>query len=120
MRHKTTTDGHSADISPSDHTDYEALAIWAETAEISTQARILKASGKEAGMALLEAAIGSSAEVRRAVGKPSLSEKGPSPSRSVRLSAEMDALLLDFAKRSQMKPSEIIRRALGEYLDKAS
>lgn len=71
-------------------------------------------------MALLEAAMGSPAAVRRAVGKPSLSEKGSSPSRSVRLPADMDAQLVALAQRSQLKPSEVIRRALGEYLSKAS
>ena len=105
---------------PADSTDYEALASWAETAEISAHARITKSSGPGAGMELLAAAMGSQAAVRRAVGKPSMSEKGASPSRSVRLPADMDAELVAVALRAHIKPSEVIRRALGEYLAKVS
>jgi hypothetical protein len=120
MSTKKATGGRADITAPNKPTDYEALSTWAETAEVSPNARITKASGQEAGMALLEAAMGSPAAVRRAVGKPSLSDKGSSPSRSVRLPADMDAQLVALAQHVHMKPSEVIRRALGEYLAKAS
>lgn len=119
MSTKKASGGHTDMTASNQPTDYEALATWAETAEVSPNARFTKASGPEAGMALLEAAMGSPAAARRAVGKPSLSEKGSSPSRSVRLPADMDAQLVTFAQHAQMKPSEVIRRALSEYLAKA-
>ncbi len=71
-------------------------------------------------MKLLSAALGSDSAVRRAVGKPSLSGGGQSPARSVRLPQEMDARLIEIAKQRNVKPSEIIRRALDEYLVRAS
>lgn len=120
MSTKKNSGGHNDTTPPSKPTDYDALAVWAETADISSDALISKASAPGAGMTLLAAAMGSAAEVKRAVGKPSLSDKGPSPSRSVRLPAEMDAQLVAFARNVDEKPSEIIRRALSEYLAKAS
>lgn len=120
MNTKKATGGHNTGAASTGADVYDELATWAENAEISASATITKAAGPGAGMALLEAAMGSQAAVRRAVGKPSLSEKGSSPSRSVRLPADMDAQLLAVASKAHTKPSEIIRRALGEYLAKAS
>ncbi|MGF4043859.1 ribbon-helix-helix protein, CopG family [Paenarthrobacter nitroguajacolicus] len=99
---------------------YADLAEWAETADIGPDAHITKAKGPEAGHSILEAALGSAAAVRRAVGKPSLSAKGTSPSRSIRLPEEMDAQLLARAAAEHRKPSAIMRDALAEYLAKAS
>lgn len=96
------------------------LAEWAETADLSPDARITKAEGPEAGRSILEAALGSPEAVRRAVGKPSLGGKGTSPSRSLRLPVEMDAQLVARAAAEHRKPSEIMRDALAEYLAKAS
>lgn len=100
--------------------DYAELAEWAETADIGPDARISKAEGPGAGLSILEAALGSPEAVKRAVGKPSLSAKGTSPSRSLRLSAEMDAQLLARAAAEHRKPSAIMRDALAQYLAKAS
>ncbi|KRE74461.1 ribbon-helix-helix protein, CopG family [Arthrobacter sp. Soil762] len=99
---------------------YAELATWAETADIGPEARISKADGPEAGRSLLEAALGSPEAVRRAVGKPSLSAKGTSPSRSLRLPEDMDAKLVEQAQKEHRNPSAIIRDALAEYLAKAS
>jgi hypothetical protein len=96
------------------------LAEWAETTDIGPDARITKAVGPGAGQSILEAALGSAEAVKRAVGKPSLSNKGTSPSRSLRLSAEMDAQLVARAAAEHRKPSAIMRDALAEYLAKAS
>ncbi|QHK20103.1 ribbon-helix-helix protein, CopG family [Pseudarthrobacter psychrotolerans] len=97
-----------------------ALATWAETADIGPDASINKADGPEAGRSLLEAALGSPEAIRRAVGKPSLSAKGTSPSRSLRLPVDMDARLVEQAQKEHRNPSAIIRDALAEYLAKAS
>ncbi|BCW64773.1 ribbon-helix-helix protein, CopG family [Paenarthrobacter sp. MSM-2-10-13] len=99
---------------------YAGLADWAEIADIGPDAHITKASGPEAGRSILEAALGSAEAVRRAVGKPSLSARGTSPSRSLRLPEEMDAQLVARAAAEQRKPSAIMRDALAEYLAKAS
>lgn len=71
-------------------------------------------------MALLEAALGSPEAVPRAVGKPSLSHRGTSPTRSIRLPRELDAELIARSEVEGRKPSEIVRDALQEYLAKAS
>ncbi|WP_458108356.1 ribbon-helix-helix domain-containing protein [Arthrobacter sp. R3-55] len=99
---------------------YTDLAEWAETADIGNDARITKAEAPGAGQSILEAALGSAEAVKRAVGKPSLSAKGTSPSRSLRLSQEMDDQLLARAAVEHRKPSAIMRDALAEYLAKAS
>lgn len=99
---------------------YRELAVWAETSDIGPDARITKADGPGAGQALLEAALGSADAVKRAVGKPSLSAKGTSPSRSLRLPEDMDAQLVARAAAEHRKPSAIIRDALAQYLSPAS
>ncbi|HAG59083.1 MAG TPA: hypothetical protein DIT15_07825 [Arthrobacter bacterium] len=110
----------SRQLNAEEEARYQEFAAWAETADIGPDARITKAAEPEAGRSLLEAALGSPEEVRRAVGKPSLSAKGTSPSRSLRLPADMDAQLVEQAKKEHRKPSAIIRDALVEYLTKAS
>lgn len=115
---KKAKGGHGLDAE--EQARYAELATWAETADIGPEARITKAQGPEAGRALLEAALGSPEAVRRAVGKPSLSAKGTSPSRSLRLPEDMDAQLVAQAEREHRKPSAILRDALAEYLAKAS
>ena len=99
---------------------YAELAEWAETADPGNDARITKAEGPGAGQSILEAALGSAEAVKRAVGKPSLSAKGTSPSRSLRLSREMDDQLLARAEAEHRRPSAIMRDALAEYLARAS
>ncbi|QYF90450.1 MULTISPECIES: ribbon-helix-helix protein, CopG family [Arthrobacter] len=108
------------DLSLEEQARFHALGEWAETADIGPDARISKASGPGAGRALLEAALGSPEAVKRAVGKPSLSSKGTSPSRTIRLPKDMDAQLLARSEMEHRKPSEILREALAQYLAKAS
>lgn len=115
---KKVEDGQ--ELSDAEQARYTELAAWAETAEVGPEAIITKAQGPEAGRALLESALGSPGAVTRAVGKPSLSAKGTSPSRSLRLPEEMDAQLVARAKLEHRKPSAILRDALAEYLAKAS
>jgi hypothetical protein len=98
---------------------YRELASWAETADIGPDAVITKAEGPGAGQALLESVLGSKEAVTRAVGKPSLSTTGVSPSRTLRLPREMDAQLVARAAAEHRKPSAIMRDALAEYLTKA-
>lgn len=53
------------------------------------------------------------------MGRPSGGERrGISPSRTVRLPAELDGRLVAYADHEQVKPSEILRRALDEYLSR--
>lgn len=115
---KKATGGQGIDAA--EQARYAELAAWAETADIGPDARITKAQGPGAGRALLEAALGSPEAVRRAVGKPSLSTRGTSPSRSLRLPEEMDAQLVARAQMEHRKPSAILRDALAQYLAKAS
>lgn len=44
--------------------------------------------------------------------------RGPSKPRSVRLSAEMDGRLLALAAEEGVEPSEMLRRALVEYVER--
>lgn len=108
------------DLTPEEQARFRALGEWAQTADIGPDARITKASGPGAGRALLETALGSPEAVKRAVGKPSLSSGGTSPSRTVRLPKDMDAQLLVRSEIEHRKPSEILREALAQYLAKAS
>lgn len=108
------------DLSPEEQAHFRALGEWAETADIGPDARFTKASGQGAGRALLEAALGSPEAVKRAVGKPSLSSSGTSPSRTIRLPKDMDAQLVARSEIEHRKPSEILREALAQYLAKAS
>lgn len=98
---------------------YLELATWAENTDIAPNARITKTDGPGAGQSLLEAALSSADAVKRAVGKPSLSGKGSSPSRTIRLSADMDAQLIARAAHEQRKPSAVLRDALAQYLSNA-
>lgn len=120
MNKQKATGGRNEELTPEEQVKYHALAEWAETSDIGPNARITKASGPEAGRALLEAALGSPEAVTRAVGKPSLSGKGTSPSRTVRLPEDMDARLLEQSARENRKPSAILRDALAQYLAHAS
>ncbi|NMR28193.1 ribbon-helix-helix protein, CopG family [Crystallibacter degradans] len=120
MSTKKAMESNEAELSPQEQEHYEELAAWAETADIAPNARITKAEGPEAGRSLLEAALGSPEAVRRAVGKPSLSKEGISPTRSIRLPKELDAQLVARSESEHRKPSEIVRDALREYLGRAS
>ncbi|MBS9534123.1 ribbon-helix-helix protein, CopG family [Mycobacterium sp. M1] len=44
------------------------------------------------------------------------SRRGASPTRTVRLAAELDARLAEYAEHTHLSPSEIMRRALDDYL----
>lgn len=114
---KKATGGRALDAG--EQARYRELAAWAETADIGPDAVITKAEGPGAGQALLEAALGSKEAVTRAVGKPSLSAKGTSPSRTLRLPKDMDAQLVARAAAEHRKPSAVLRDALAEYLTKA-
>ena len=120
MSSRKAAGGHNEELTAEEQARYHALAEWAETADIGPDARITKASGPDAGRALLEAALGSAEAVKRAVGKPSLSQGGTSPSRTVRLPKDMDAQLLEQSERENRKPSAILRDALAQYLAQAS
>lgn len=120
MTEKKAKGGQIKELSAQEQARYHELAEWAETADIAPGARITRSAGPGAGRALLEAALGSPEALKRAVGKPSLSNKGTSPSRSLRLPKDMDAQLVARAVAEHRKPSEILRSALAEYLAKAS
>ena len=42
--------------------------------------------------------------------------RGTSPTRTVRLAAELDTRLAEYAAHNHISPSEIMRRALDDYL----
>ncbi len=100
----------------------DVLSDWAESADftIATSATITKSGRSGAGHAILETAMGSSAAVDRAIGRPSLGRTGTSPSRTLRLPRELDEALVARAAAEHRKPSEIVREALSSYLGKAS
>lgn len=51
------------------------------------------------------------------MGRPSGSaRRGASPTRTVRLAAELDNRLVEYAEHTRVSPSEIMRRALDDYL----
>ena len=55
-------------------------------------------------------------EAARGRGRPSLSGKGTSPTRQVRLPEELDAALLARAKAEGRRPSDVMRTAVTQYL----
>lgn len=52
----------------------------------------------------------------RGRGRPSLSGDGQSPTRQVRLPAQLDAALVERAKAEGQRPSDVLRAALTAYL----
>ncbi|HZK35611.1 MAG TPA: hypothetical protein VFC57_01485 [Aeromicrobium sp.] len=100
----------------------QELSEWAEGLDgIPEDAVVIRGKGHHPGRGLLEAALGSSKAVDRAMGRPSLDGgTGKSPVRQVRLPHGLDALLVERAEAEQLKPSEIVREALYAYLTKAS
>lgn len=52
------------------------------------------------------------------MGRPAAgsARRGPSPTRTVRLATDLDGRLAAYAEREHVKPSEIVRRALDDYL----
>lgn len=117
---KASTTGESATANANATADQ--LSDWAESEDftIAPTAVITKSTRSGAGQALLEAALGSSAAVDRALGRPSLGGAGTSPSRTLRLPRELDEALIARAAAEHRKPSEIVREALSNYLGKAS
>lgn len=57
--------------------------------------------------------VGASLQMGRPAGGQ---RRGVSPTRTVRLSAELDIRLEKYATASHTSPSEVLRRALDEYL----
>ncbi|AIY03595.1 hypothetical protein ART_3996 [Arthrobacter sp. PAMC 25486] len=109
------------ELTESAQADAIRLAEWAESDfSMAPESVITHSPSPGAGQSLLEAALGSSAAVKRAVGKPSLSKSGTSPSRSIRLPKELDAQLVALSARENRKPSDVVRAALVEYLAKVS
>lgn len=44
------------------------------------------------------------------------SRRGASPTRTVRLAADLDNRLVEYAEHAHVSPSEVMRRALDDYL----
>ena len=103
-----------------DMPNHEELSEWAESLEtLPPSAKVTKSNGDGAGRAMLEAALGSAEAVDRAIGRPSLSEHGVSPSRTLRFPSDLDAALVSQAQAEHRKPSELIREAVIQYLPHA-
>lgn len=97
--------------------------VGAPDFDLAPGARVHRSTGPGAGRALLSDALGSEAAVDRALGRPALDGsvgQGPSPKRQVRLTRELDELLIARAASERRRPSDIMREALVEYLHKAS
>ncbi|MGV9795188.1 ribbon-helix-helix protein, CopG family [Gordonia sp. NPDC003422] len=52
------------------------------------------------------------------MGRPAVGERRDTTSRTVRLPAALDARLADYAEDARTTPSEVLRRAVDEYLSK--
>lgn len=89
---------------------YQDLSDWAENLnsdDLATTTVHTSGEGAALGRAMLEAALGRSDAVDRALGgRPSLSKAGTSPSRTVRLPREL-------ARVEGCKPSAVVRDAVG-------
>lgn len=101
------------------------LSEWAESDAglIPEGAPIIHSTEDGAGRELLEAVLGSADAVDRFIGRPTLDgtvATGKSPTRTLRLPRELDALLTERATAEHRKPSEVMREALALYLRKAS
>lgn len=66
--------------------------------------------------AFLAALIPSEEVARVRAGRPSLSGRGKSPARQVRLPAQLDAALVERAHAEGRRPSDVLREALTAYL----
>ncbi|WEV66101.1 ribbon-helix-helix protein, CopG family [Bifidobacterium sp. ESL0764] len=94
--------------------DIDQLTSWAESDGPVDSGKVV-AVGSDA------AAKGT--EFLRQVGKPNLGQAhargvGRSPKRQFRLSSELDEALTGYARSTQSSASEIIRRALADYLSR--
>lgn len=101
--------------------DQEALSRWAESDSMPEAIRGAKFVGegneetRAAARAMLEAAAG---------GRPNVGSdnagSGDSPRRQVRLTQAMSDRLDAYARKSGQNPSEIMRTAIGAYLDQVA
>ncbi|MFD4368668.1 ribbon-helix-helix protein, CopG family [Rhodococcus sp. NPDC058521] len=98
------------------NTDYDELSQWAErdmTLPMESDAAERGDDAAAAGRALLE---------RVGVGRPSLARdagiSGASPKRQVRLPRPLSNKLDELAERQDRKPSELMREAVEEYVQK--
>lgn len=112
-------------LSKDDQARATRLSEWAESdaSFIPEDAPIIHSTEDGAGRELLEAALGSLDAVDRFIGRPTLDgtvATGKSPTRTLRLSRDLDALLTERATAEHRKPSEVMREALALYLRKAS
>ncbi len=111
-------------ITAAEQAEAATLSEWAENLEtLPESATVQIGHGIEPGRAILEAALGSSKALDRALGRPSLNGQagtGKSPVRHVRIPRDLDALLIQRAAAEERKPSEVVREALASYLKKAS
>ncbi|TQL53967.1 hypothetical protein FB464_1490 [Subtercola boreus] len=100
------------------------VAVRTESLDsIAADAVDVRGNGRDSGRALLEAALGSTEAVDRALGRPNLrgvSGSGKSPVRQVRLPVGLDQALVQRADLEHRKLSEIVREALAAYPGKAS
>lgn len=111
-----------SDMNKNEQKRFSELSKWAESdavVEGMADATVTRGDGDVPGRSLLAAALGSEAEVDRALGRPTLSQgrpSGESPVRHVRLPLELDEALRARAAADKAKPSEIVRAALAAYL----
>ncbi|MGW6132352.1 ribbon-helix-helix protein, CopG family [Cellulomonas sp. NPDC055163] len=99
-----------------------ALGAWtaSDDFDLPDGAVVHAPAGPEAGRAFLEQFVsaGELDKVSRA-GRPSLSGKGTSPKRQVRLPADLDAQLVRLAKDKGRTPSDVMREAVETYIQSA-
>lgn len=106
----------------------DSLSAWVESDEfdIPDTAEVRENDHRdEAGRPLLETVMGKEA-LDQAIGRggrPGLdgtAGNGPSPKRQVRLTRDLDARLNEFLSVEHRDRSDVMREALGEYLERHS
>jgi hypothetical protein len=120
----STNDEAGTPINAADQERARLASDWIESDDFHIPAHATVTEGPAAaaeGRAVLEAALGGSEALERAIsgGRPSLSGKkrsGPSPKRQVRLPIELDTALTNRARAEAKTPSELIRVAVAAYL----
>lgn len=97
------------------NSDYDELADWAEHEMTLPKNSATAKRGAEA------AAAGRELLDRVGAGRPSLAgASGESPKRQVRLPAPLSNKLDELAERQHRKPSELMREAVEEYIQRHS
>lgn len=117
MNEQTTSSGRE----PLDEDYYDRLSqlVESDDYELPADAVVHRGHGDQPGREFLAHYMTEdelNAAARRGRGRPSLSGGGRSPSRQVRLPADLDALLIERAATEGRPMSDVLREAVASYL----